>query len=185
MTKRLLNIFRDSLHSFEGQETGEEVVMLLRRHPFYIVLRLSVFGLFSLIPIVIGSLYVIEIAKLELMAWFLALACLWYLFLWLGIFYSLTLYSLNTVIVTDRRIIENIQNGFFNRRISELRFERVQDATVEIGGIIETILHFGDIDIQTAGSINHFIFRQIPRATEVKDQIMHLASNQPTHVDGV
>jgi uncharacterized membrane protein YdbT with pleckstrin-like domain len=176
MTKELLAIFRDSLETFEGQEPGEDVRILLRRHPFYVILRLCFFGLIALIPIVVGILFFDKISSLGLGGWFLAAACVYYLVLWLGISYTLMIYTLNVVIITDRRVIENDQYGFFDRRISELRNTRIQDASVKIGGFIETILHFGDITVQTAGTEKQFVFKQVPQAVEVKDRIMHIAS---------
>jgi len=174
MIKELVDIFRDSSGSFEGQEADENVILLLRRHPFFIILRLAVFGLIALVPIIVGLLFLSQIRSYGFFDLFLALSCVWYLFVWLGIFYSLTLYTLNVVIITNKRIVENEQYGLFNRKISELSHARVQDVTVKISGIIETFLHFGDITVQTAAAERQFIFHQIPQAAAVKDEIMRI-----------
>ena len=53
MIGNLLNIFKESGKSFEEQEKGETVVLLLRRHSFVLYLPLSTLGLFVLAPIFI------------------------------------------------------------------------------------------------------------------------------------
>ena len=96
--------------------------------------------------------------------------------LWLIGFYLLMMYTLNNVIVTDRRIIERNQLGFFDRQVSELHVYRIQDITVSTKGVIPTMLHYGDVIIQTAGAEQKFIFRQLPRPEEVRTAIMRVAS---------
>jgi uncharacterized membrane protein YdbT with pleckstrin-like domain len=86
------------------------------------------------------------------------------------------------VIITDRRIIENEQHGFFNRKISELHAYRVQDVSVHTNGIVETMLHFGDIVVQTAASEKQFVFHKIPNPEEVKDSIMKIVSTHQSKV---
>ena len=166
MIKPFLNIFRESSRSFHGQEEGEQVILLLRWHGFMILSPLSLIFVLALVPIVVW----LGISPLPALFWFLA--SLWYLILWAFAFYFLTLYALNTVILTDRRLIDNAQEGFFKRRVSELNTYRVQDVTTKISGIIETFLNFGDIIVQTAASEREFVFRNIWNPEGIKDKIM-------------
>src|SRR3989344_454563 len=128
MIRKILSIFKYSSDSFEGQEEGEQVLLLLRRH----------------------------------------------------IFVVLPMYPLNTVTITDRRIIDKDQHGFFNQKVSELHVNRIQDVTVHTKGILETLLHFGKIIVQTAASEKQFVFHQMPDPEQVKDVIMKaIASKKP------
>lgn len=174
MIKKLLAIFRDSPNSFEGQEQGEKVVLLLRRHPFIILTRLSFFCLGLLLPIVVGFKFWSDLETLGWLNLFLLLTNLWWLGLWLAIFYSLTIYSLNVVIITDRRIIDSDQRGLFNRKVSELHSHRIQDVSTHTRGMIKTFLGFGDVTVQTAGSERQFVFCDIPEPEKVKDVIMQM-----------
>ncbi|KKQ77632.1 MAG: hypothetical protein UT00_C0008G0004 [Parcubacteria group bacterium GW2011_GWA1_38_7] len=92
------------------------------------------------------------------------------------------MYTLDVWIVTNRRIIDSAQHGFFNRTISELHLTRIQDISVETRGFVQTILHFGDLQVQTAGTEEKFKFHQIPHPEKVKDEIMKLVSTSlPPH----
>jgi uncharacterized membrane protein YdbT with pleckstrin-like domain len=175
MIKELLNIFRDSPNSFEGQRPDEQVMTLLRNHPFTIIIKIILCLLAGLIPIVLGSVAVSLLPGLvRFDLWFFLIGC-WYLLLWLAIFYALTIYTLDTVIITNQRIIDNFQRGLFNREVSELNNHRIQDVSVHTSGLIETILEFGTVTVQTAAAEKQFIFRNLPRPEKVKDTIMKMA----------
>lgn len=176
MIGKLLNIFRYSGDHFEGQEHGEAVVLLLRRHSFTIMFPLSIILLFALAPLVVRATFPVSSTA------FYFLSVLYYMALWIILFYRLTLYSLNTVIVTDRRIINNEQKGFFKRKVSELHAYRVQDISVHVEGIIPTFFDFGTIVVQTAASEREFSFEMIGDPEAVKDKIMKVVT---THQDKV
>ncbi|MEK7116648.1 MAG: PH domain-containing protein [Patescibacteria group bacterium] len=174
--KSILNIFKESKNHFEGEETTEEVVLLIRRHPFFIIVRLVFFTILILIPIAVGIVFSSFLHANNLLSLFLFVSSVWYLFIWSGIFYALTMYTLDVWIVTDRRIIDSTQHGFFNRTISELHITRIQDISVQTEGVVQTFLKFGNLQIQTAGTEEKFKFSQIPNPTKVKDEIMKLSS---------
>jgi len=173
--KSIFKIFIETANSFEGQEEGEEVVLLLRRHPIVIILRLLGLFLAFFLPIIIALVFVDFIIIHNLSILFLFLISLWALFIWILAFYAFTMYTLDVWIVTDRRIIDSTQHGFFNRKVSELHLSRIQDISVNTDGVIQTFFKFGDLHIQTAGTEERFKFLQIPKPNIVKDQMMKTA----------
>lgn len=182
MIKSLVSIFRDSPNSFEGQEKDEQVILLLRRHPFIILLPMALFALACLVPIVIGVIFWPYLSAHNWLNLYFFVSSVWFLGFWLAVFYSLTMYTLNTVAITDHRIINSDQHGFFNRQISELHSHRIQDVSIHTNGLIETVLKFGNITVQTAASEKQFVFRQIPRPDRVKDVIMRMARSRGSGV---
>lgn len=185
MIKSLISIFRDSPNSFEGQEKEEGVVLLLRQHPFTILVSLTLFGLAGLVPIAVGIIFWSYFSIHGWLNLYLFVSSVWFSGLWLAIFYSLTIYTLNTVTITDRRVIDSDQHGLFNRKVSELHSHRIQDVTVHTNGIIETFLQFGDVTVQTAGAERQFVFHQIPQPDRVKNAIMQMARSRDSGVKTV
>lgn len=185
MIKSFFSTFRDSPNSFEGQREGERVILLLRRHPFTILIRIGFFGLACFVPIIVGVMFLSYLLEHEWLNLYLFVSSIWYLGFWLAIFYFLTMYTLNTVTITDHRIIDSDQHGFFNREISELHSHRIQDVSVHTNGIIETFLKFGNVTVQTAASEKQFIFHQIPRPDRVKDVIMQMARSRHSGIKPV
>jgi hypothetical protein len=182
MIKRILSVFTESTLGFEGQEPGETVVLLLRRHNFTIMFPVGFVILLGLVPVIAWLFLPIgyDLSALSHLFWFVL--SMWYLFLWTLLFYFLTLYCLNTVIVTDRRIIESEQYAFFSRKVSELHTYRVQDVSAHTHGFIETLVGYGDISVQTAASEREFVFHKIPNPEKVKDEIMRVVAAHQTKV---
>jgi len=166
---------------FPGQHDDEQVVLFLRRHWFIFFTHiLSVIG-------AIAGLILVYIFFTEFFADFsqsgyfnllLFFESLGTLFVW-NLFFILWLdFYLDAWIVTNERIININQRGFFNREISELKLTKIQDVTSEIVGFVPTILGFGDIIVQTAGEVERFEFHQIPNPNEVKNIIVELQEKE-------
>lgn len=134
---------------------GEKVLKTVRRHPavlsFHIKLELALllFALFFMFPLLRAGWYgrtvFISMAGIALFLMFRT-----WLF-WLS----------NVFVVTDRRIIDIERKGFFDWVVSEAAFNNIQDISVTTRGILQTLLHAGNLVIQTAsGFVNvelHFI----------------------------
>lgn len=58
----------------------------------------------------------------------------------------------NAFIVTSHRVVDVDQRGFFSRTVSEATYDKVQDVSYAIKGIMGTLLRFGTIELQTAGT---------------------------------
>lgn len=171
--KTAFSIFWESHNSFDGKREGETVIFVLRRHPFFVLIQTAFSVILSFAPLLIGGIYIDAIVLSNLGALALFLYSLWCLLLWQGIFYSIAMYTLDVWIVTDQRIIDSTQGGYFNRTVSELNLSRIQDISTKINGLIPTFFKFGNLEIQTAGAEEKFKFIQIPNPEEVKSQIMN------------
>ncbi|HEC32874.1 MAG TPA: hypothetical protein ENI63_01280 [Candidatus Kaiserbacteria bacterium] len=100
------------------------------------------------------------------------LSSIWTLLIWAKLFGIWTNYYLDIWIVTNNRIVNIEQRGLFDREVSTLRIERIQDVTLEINGIIATVLDFGDVNVQTAGESEEFIMKGIANPERVKSKIL-------------
>lgn len=166
---------------FPGQLENENIILFLRRHWFIFLKRLLL-----IIAAIIILLFVYftfsalnsnfsesEYHNLLLFGESLAILFIWNFFfiLWLD-------YYLDAWIVTNERIINIEQRGFFNRDISELKLTKIQDVTSEIIGVIPTLLNYGNIYVQTAGKEERFNFCQIPNPNYVKNVIVELQEKE-------
>jgi uncharacterized membrane protein YdbT with pleckstrin-like domain len=175
-------LFSESKNTFEGIHDDETVVMLIRQHWFIPVTQVAALLLAWIVPfffLVFGSYF---LAVHNLFGIMLLAFSLYTMVLWYGAFYTLMLYDLNTLIITNHRIIDNRQHAFFSRTASEVSLSRVQDVTIEIEGFIQTFLNFGDINIQTAGAQNEFRFELIPNPEGIKEHITAQSSTYPLPV---
>ncbi|MCI0542391.1 PH domain-containing protein [bacterium] len=96
----------------------------------------------------------------------------WLLLVWIAIFVIWTDYYLDVLILTNKKIIDIEQRGLFVREVTSLPLEKIQDATVSTEGIIATLFHFGNLEIQTAGESRKMIIQFIADPNTLKGEIM-------------
>lgn len=116
----------------------------------------------------------------------LLFAVIWWWGIWTSTFIAFSNYYLDVLVVTDERVLHIDQHGPFSRTVSELRLSRIQDVSIEQHGLLPTLIHFGDIHIQTAGEAPNFRFTSVPYPTNVKEVIMqaHRAALARRHTPG-
>jgi uncharacterized membrane protein YdbT with pleckstrin-like domain len=167
--------------NFPGQHDDEQVILFLRRH-WFIFLRRLIFVILSIIGLILiyffFNLMGSGFAQSDYYNLLLFAESLGTLFIW-NLFFILWIdFYLDAWIVTNERIINISQKGFFNRDISELRLTKIQDVTSEIVGFVPTILGYGNIYVQTAAETERFTFHQIPDPNEVKNIIVRLQEKE-------
>jgi membrane protein YdbS with pleckstrin-like domain len=161
-----------SKNSFEGQLPEEKVVLLTRKHWLNLFIPLAFIKV--LIILVLGIYFIINsfgwYERISSLYWFLV--SLFLLISWTLAFYNIMIYELNTVTVTNKRIIQNKQEGLFKHTINELSLTRIQDITVQVFGPVAEFLRFGELRMQSAGAKKKFIFENLPDPRKIKDIII-------------
>ena len=159
---------------FPGQHDGEQVVLVFRQHPV-VLRRPLIYGLLaiviSILPLDVifsGPLYS-DLVKLPALVF--GLVILYWFYHWVGWHYSV-------YIVTDQRLIDIRQKGFFNRRVNEVAFEKVQSINYHIKGIQAALLKFGDITVQTY--TGDWVLQNVYHPEEVHSKMMAVTHTIPS-----
>ena len=162
-------------------ESGEHVIAEVRKHWLVVLLEILPYAVLAVAPFLVQKVLVFFPQVPEALMVLVsdtesprALLCygVWWLFLWMGAFKEFTSYYLDAWFITNKRIVNIEQKGFFYREVSSVFLNRVQDATTEIEGFIETIFDFGDIQVQSAGAASHFLIRDVPHPRALRDRIL-------------
>lgn len=161
---------------FPAQGETERVFLLIRRHWFtYVIfLLLPVLMLIPLIAVIVYWLNDPTAISEEIGNVILVFGSIYLLLIIAILLYGFVDYYLDVYIVTDRRIVDIKQNGFFKREISELHLHQVQDVNAKVNGFFPTLLHFGEVFIQTAGEIDNFIFNAVPHPYRISKKVIDL-----------
>lgn len=172
-------------------EPGERIIRSVRKHWFIFFGQLLPFAILALLPLLIPDFMAGLAAGAPAFAvdfslgnpWVRLLLGVWWLLLWIGAFNIFTQYYLNRWIITNTRIVYVYQHGFFSREVASFLLIRVQDVTVETYGFFATLLHYGNLIVQTASeNSQHFRMSGIPDPSHLRDVIMtHVAD---LHDDG-
>jgi uncharacterized membrane protein YdbT with pleckstrin-like domain len=127
---------------FDGQRDGEELLFVFRRHViamrkgFYLLL--IPFAVLSIPPLIWQSN--LELFLLPIVGLIIGVLLFSYHF----IMWYFTLY-----IVTDQRLRQITQHGFFGKDVVELRLSKIQNISYNIPGLSGELFGYGTIVIQT------------------------------------
>ncbi len=168
----------------------EQVVHVLRRHPFTFLPFIFLFLLLLIIPIVLYFLISLPfptffngpaIYPISVLA-----GSIFYLSSCLFFFGHFIMYYLDVWIITTERMIDIEQFGLFSRSISELELFQIQDVTTDIHGMIPTFFNYGNVSVKTASSNASIIAKQVHRPNKIRESLVHLAdADRRTHQDVV
>lgn len=161
---------------FPSQRSQEKVFLLLRRHwftyiPFFLIALIMSIPFFILLFFLISSPSSFTPAILNI----LILASSAYLLFIIGLLlFGFIDYYLDVYIVTNERIVDISQDGFFRRSISQLYLREVQDVSAQVKGFFPTLMHYGEIIIQTAGERPNFVFKNVSNPYKISKIILDL-----------
>ena len=89
----------------------------------------------------------------------------------LTIIRTLFLWQKNVLIITTHRLIDIDQRGFFDKIISDVPYDQVEDIMGRIKGFWGTIFRFGNLTIQTGNGKVQIIVDKIKQPTFLQQEI--------------
>lgn len=151
--ERVLTVARKHWFVFFIQILGLIILFII---PFFFIPFLTIFIAAGGGPVTIPSGYGIFFASM------------WALVLWQMLFARWTDYYYDIWIITNWRIIDIEQKGFFKRNVATLlNLDHIEDITTEIGGVFGTFLNYGTLMVQTAAAKTEFFMPNIANPREI------------------
>lgn len=175
----VLAIFSMLIYSLPGRLPGEKIIKVIRRDFFILFKRMTLTAGLIILPALAGLMLLNLYPNLLDGPVSLPLIILsvsgYSLFVCLFSFFSFIDYYLDIWLITNERIIDVRQEGFFSRVVAEMKLFQIQDVTSELKGFWQFIFKYGDVHVQTAGTTQRFVFSQISHPEKVRDTIIKLA----------
>jgi hypothetical protein len=148
---------------------NEEAIELIRRHPAYVMMSISIPLVTLLVSLyvifvfdpdigIIGSLFEFAFAIVGVLA-LLAIAQFAYRY-WFDVW-----------IITTQRLIDSVRNHPFHHNVKSMDLGKVQDISISRSGVLATILNAGDVQCRTASTDSNFIIRSVSNPGKVMDTI--------------
>lgn len=155
-------------------QPGERVICEIRRHPF------GLLGLYAVAVLVIVATLGVAIAVpyfasfmtteqkvgVELSAGLVLIVTA--LIAWIGVY----VYKANRWIVTSDSITQVAQTGLFNTRSSQMSLANLEDVSARQDGILQEMLGYGVLTVETAGERSKFVFNFCPSPNEYARKII-------------
>lgn len=162
---------------FPGQRENEEIMLIVRKHwisDFKVLLLLFFLGLVPLATYfyVVIKYFPAQIQNNDLIVMFFVAE---YVLCVLLVSYIAWLnHELDVMIVTNQRVLNHDQVGFLHRQISETNLDQIQDIKGSERGLIQTVFHFGIIEIRTASDVPVFKLHDAERPFENSRKILDI-----------
>ena len=154
---------------FADQFEDEEVLFVFRKHP--IVMRKGlILGMLALllgtIPALFDPRYSVYFIGLAIGA---VIGLLLFMPSWITWWFSV-------FIVTDKRLIQITQKGFFHRSVIDMGLNQIQMVNYQVAGLQETLLGFGTIMMQTF--VGDLVIHEIPHPAKIQKKLLEILREQ-------
>lgn len=154
--------------SFVNQEPEEEVILLVRRHPFTNTGWILVTVLMAIGPLFFEFFPILSFmpGRFQLVA-----LLIWYLVALATFVQGFLSWFFSVNIITNKRVIDVDFVNLIYRRITDAEIGKIEDVTVQMGSVVRTLFDYGDVIIQTAAEIPEVEFEGVPHPDQV-DKIL-------------
>ncbi len=170
LIKAFLSYIKYPKIDFESYEQGEKIILLLRAHPFTQLGWIFNTIIFVFILIIFNYFFnkyflINQIILFNFFAVVFIITFIWINFLdW----------YFNVGIITNKKVVDIDFHGIIYKEITIARLNKIEDITIKSGGYFGSLLNFGTVFIQTAGSEANIEFENISYPNEVGQQINNL-----------
>ncbi len=159
---------------FEGQHEDEEVLFVFRHH--MVKIRKAFYML--AIPFLISSIPVLvwpeNLNNIWVAVGGLGLGLVLFFYQWLGWYFSL-------FIVTNQRLRQITQKGFFNRSVIDLGLSKIQNISYNVPGLSGAMFGFGTLVVQTY--VGDLYLDKIEHPQKIYDQLTNAIKQYAKHGD--
>ncbi len=156
------------LNDIASLREDEDVVRIVRRYPLTLFWKIF----FAVVLILAPFFFLFPLFSLGIWGVGIFLSVFFF-----GIVYALRLFVLwyyATTIITRERVIDVHQKGFFDRVVSAISYDKVQDISYHQSGIAELLFHYGNVQIQLANTNTKIQLKHIVRPQEIQELLMEL-----------
>lgn len=160
---------------FEEQETGEDIILLLRQHLATQISPLLQVTFLFLLPFFITPILVL--LQIDLFTYITVgqtfwIVVFWYLFVFGFAFYKFIFWYFNVYLLTNERVVDFDFKGILHMETAYANLTQIQDVSPKVIGFFGTFFHYGDVFIQTAGEKPEFEFHRVAKPDAVSRRIL-------------
>lgn len=153
---------------FENQEADEQIILLIRRHLITNVPWIVTALIFIITPLVLSFFSNLFTPFFHISSNTLFVLVLFYYLIILGfILVEFSLWYFTVGIVTNKRLIDLDLIGILNKHVSETKLNLIEDVSYVQVGSIRSVFNYGDVEIQTAGTLTNFEFDRAPEPARI------------------
>lgn len=149
--------------SFQSQENGEKILLFLRRDFITNAKWILIGAALTALPLLLMFSH-LSGNPLPFLTFnfYLLLLFFYYLFVITYFYINFITWYYNVALITDQRVIDVDFSSLVYKDVATTKLSLVQDVSYAQVGVIRTFFNYGNILIQTAGSLDNFVFESSP-----------------------
>lgn len=161
-------------YRFEGQDTDEKILLLLRAHPVTNLSWIAPSVLLFFLPIFLPGLFSSAGIDLSFLppAYGIVFLIINYLLILIIAFEGFLYWYFNVYIVTDKNIVDVDFHSILFKKIDVAPLRNIEDTSSSMGGILNSVFNYGNVFIQTAGTTKNIDLHSVPKPHHVADFIL-------------
>jgi len=154
---------------FADAEPDEKILLFLRRHFITNIPWIFTTLLLLIAPLILA--FVVRKFSIDLS--FLPnhsvifLTIFYYLLIFAYALVSFFTWFFNISLITQKRIVDIDFSDLVYKNVATTKLDLVQDASFSQIGVIRSVFDYGDVLIQTAGAMDNFDFKAVPKPERV------------------
>lgn len=153
----------------------EHIRQIYRQSPFVLLHAL----ILSFLAIVIPAYLIF---KYDAPGFIVTLLWAWIIVVTAHLLRVILIWRLNRYVVTNQRLLQYTQKGFFDQKVIETPHERVLNVSYQTEGFVSYVFGYGNVVVQVVGLMEPIVLKNISTPMEIKDYLweMHkrVAENQ-------
>lgn len=96
---------------------------------------------------------------------------------------TLFVWSVSAFVLTDERLVDVDQRGFFFTAVSSASYDRIQDVSYAVRGLWSTLFRIGTVEVQTAGAELRLELAGVRDPSAVQERLAAFVSKRRRNAD--
>lgn len=162
---------------FDQQEENETIQLFLRQHPIVNVFWIVGSLILLILPPVffqIDTVFSLNLVSKIPINILLGSLILYYLIILAYAFEQFLSWYFNVYIVTNLHIVDVNFYSLLSKEVVEISLDDIEVIAHNISGVFGSLLHYGDVEIETAAETKRILFEKVPRPDIVSDKVQDL-----------
>jgi uncharacterized membrane protein YdbT with pleckstrin-like domain len=158
-------------YQFQGQHSNEEVLLVTHQHPFVLVREFWKVAI--VLSVVVAWWQLFGLSGVFITLWLLGLGVVGVV-LWMA-YYK---WQRTVFLLTNQRVVLLEQRGMVSREMIECSLNSIQQVSHGVSGVLRTMLGYGTVSIQTGGSMQPILIREMPEPYDLQQAIQAAISGE-------
>lgn len=162
---------------FDQQEDHEVIELFLRQHPIVNVFWVAISLFLLILPVIflqLDSIIGFNFSPQIPINLLIGGLIIYYLLILAYAYEQFLSWYFNVYIITNLHIVDVNFYSLLSKEVVEISLDDIEVISHHVDGVLGSLFHFGDVEIETAAETKRILFEKVPRPDLVTDRVQDL-----------